>query len=133
MVQCPVRPEKWLGRGRECVACKAIRLSKERKEKEMAKNNKRRKEDAKVPSKANGWDWPEPQPKIGAKLNKVAAPPPNGRAGTGKRNALPWNDLSARKSKRPMYVYVRDRNDLLEYLVEYLNGIAAQFVEARIG
>lgn len=85
MVQCPVHPEDWLGPGRECVACKANRLSKERREKEMAKNNKRRKEEAKVASKANGWDWHEPQPKIKDKLNKVAAPPAKGKAGKGKR------------------------------------------------
>lgn len=85
MVQCHVHPEKWLGPGRECVACKAIRLLEERKEKEMAKSNKRQKEEVKVASKANGWDWPEPQPKIKNKLNKVAATPAKGKAGKGKR------------------------------------------------
>ena len=84
-MQCPVHPEKWLGPGRECVACKGIRLSKKRKGEEVAKNNKRRKEEAKVAKKANGWNWPEPQQKIKEKLNKVAAPPGKGKAGKGKR------------------------------------------------
>lgn len=83
MVQCPVHPEKWLGPGKECIACKAIRLSEERKEKDLAKKSKRRGEEAKVASKANGWDWPEPQPKIKDRLNKVANPPARRKAGKG--------------------------------------------------
>ena len=66
------------------MACRGIRLSKKRKGEEVAKNNKRRKEEAKVAKKANGWDWPEPQPKIKEKLNKVAAPPAKRKAGKGK-------------------------------------------------
>lgn len=80
MVQCPVHPEKWLGPGKECVACKAIRLSEERKEREMAKKNKQQEKKAKVASKVNGWDWPKPEPKIKDRLNPLA----RGKAGKGK-------------------------------------------------
>ena len=70
----PAHPEKWVGPGKKCPACKACRLSEERKEKEVAKKKRNQEEKAKVASKANGWDWPEPEPKIKNMLNKVADP-----------------------------------------------------------
>ena len=56
MIQCRVHPERWMGPGKEYIACKAIRQSEERKEKEAAKKKKNRETEAKAPSKANGWD-----------------------------------------------------------------------------
>ena len=82
MVQCRVHPERWMRPGKECIACKAVRLSEERKEKEQAKKQKRRETEAKAPSKSSEWDWPEPQPKLKDRRTKVAPPKKKGGKGT---------------------------------------------------
>ena len=61
-----------MGPDKECIACKAVRLSEERKEKEEAKKQKKLETEAKAPSKINGRDWLEPQPKPKDLRNKVA-------------------------------------------------------------
>ena len=80
-----------MGPGKECIACKAIRLSEERREKEAAKKNKTRETEAKAPSKSNGWDWPEPQPKLKDRRNKVAP----AKEREGRETVSQSNDLSA--------------------------------------
>ena len=67
---------------KECIACKAIRLSEERKEKGAAKKHKTGETEAKTPSKATGWDWTEPQPKLKDRRNKVAPAKKKGGKGS---------------------------------------------------
>ena len=56
---------KWVGGGKECPSCKAVRLGEEREAKEATKKKENQKKEAKTATKAN-------EAKLKEKVNKVA-------------------------------------------------------------